>query len=114
MLVKEDQLSLAIGRRGMNARLASKLTGWNVEIRPTEAEPETAEPENDFAAQVRRAIETLAAIPGIGEEAADILVHNGFGSVEGIKAGEFEDIAGLDGIGPEKAHEIIEAVAALD
>ncbi len=113
VLVKEDQLSLAIGRRGMNARLASKLTGWSVEIKPTAAKAE-AEPENDFAAQVRRAIETLAAIPGIGPEAADILVHNGFGSVEGIKAGEFDDIAQLEGIGPDKAREIIQAVSGLD
>lgn len=109
--VNEDQLSLAIGKRGMNARLASKLTGWSVEIKKTETQA-GATPENDFASQVKRAIETLAAVPGIGAEAAEILVRNGFASIEGIRAGEFEDIAQLEGIGPDKAREIIEAANA--
>ena len=50
--VPDQQLSLAIGRAGQNVRLAAKLTGWKIEVRPPPAKPETAEPhtENETAA----------------------------------------------------------------
>src|SRR5216110_2941476 len=71
IIVSEDQLSLAIGKRGQNARLTSKLTGWQVDV-----EPEVVVTKG-FEEKVAEAVESLAAIPGITREQADVLVHNG-------------------------------------
>ena len=58
-LVSEDQLSLAIGKRGQNARLTSKLTGWQVDITPKWSSRKA------FEEKVAEAVELLATIPGI-------------------------------------------------
>src|SRR6201997_2302830 len=71
IIVSEDQLSLAIGKRGQNARLTSKLTGWQVDV-----EPEVVVTKG-FEEKVAEAVGMLAAIPGISREQADVLVHNG-------------------------------------
>src|SRR3984893_16695889 len=66
IIVSEDQLSLAIGKRGQNARLTSKLTGWQVDI---EAEVVVTK---GFEEKVAEAVELLASIPGISREQADV------------------------------------------
>ena len=107
--VPEDQLSLAIGKRAQNARLASSLTGWRIEVRASEKPAE----ENEFEAGLRKAIETIGAVEGIGPEAAEILVKNGFSSLEGIAAVEDEkDIADLDGFDDARANAVIAAAKA--
>ena len=83
--VKQDQLSLAIGKKGQNARLTSKLTGWKIDISRDEAAM-------GFEERVAYAIESLAAIDGIDEEQALALVQNGFLSLEGIMAAEAADL----------------------
>ena len=103
--VPEDQLSLAIGRKGQNARLAAKLTGWRIDINKFEKEPL----ELDFEDRVQRAVDALARLEAIGEEAAKQLVANGFISLEGILAAEPGDIAVLDGLDEERARQIIAA-----
>jgi N utilization substance protein A len=100
----EDQLSLAIGKKGQNARLAAKLTGWRIDINKLQ-KPE----ELGFEDKVQRAIEALARVPGIGDEAAAKLVSNGFLSLEGILAAVPEDLAAIEGISEERAREIIAA-----
>ena len=102
--VPEDQLSLAIGRRGQNVRLANKLTGWRIDINRMEKSERLG-----FEHKVQRAIDALAQIPVIGPEEAETLVRNGFISLEGILAAEPVDLAGLDGLNMERALEIIEA-----
>jgi len=69
ILVSEDQLSLAIGKRGQNARLTAKLTGWEVDI---DAEHIVTK---GFDEKVAEAVAAIAAIPGISREQADALVH---------------------------------------
>ena len=86
VLVHPDQLSLAIGKKGQNARLTAKLTGWKVDITREEVEL-------NFEEKVARAIEGLAAIPGITEDQALNLVQNGFLTLEGLLAAESEDIS---------------------
>src|SRR5213595_1756913 len=76
VLVSEDQLSLAIGKRGQNARLTSKLTGWQVDIEPEHVAT------MGFAEKVAQAVQSLAAIPGITPEQASVLVKNGLTSLE--------------------------------
>jgi N utilization substance protein A len=83
--VHQDQLSLAIGKKGQNARLTSKLTGWKIDISRDESAM-------GFEERVAMAIETLAAIDGISEQEALVLVQNGFLSLEGILAAEVTDL----------------------
>jgi N utilization substance protein A len=103
--VSEDQLSLAIGKRGQNARLTSKLTGWQVDI-----EPEVVVTKG-FEEKVAEAVETWAAIPGISREQADVLVHNGFLRLEDLLQVEESDLAGIPQLG-EQAAAIMEAAKA--
>lgn len=97
--VHPDQLSLAIGKKGQNARLTAKLTGWKVDIQREEVEL-------NFEEKVAQAIETLASIPGINEEQAIALVQSGFLTLEGIMAAESEDLAEAEGIDAMTAKKI--------
>src|SRR5580700_3616282 len=105
IIVSEDQLSLAIGKRGQNARLSSKLTGWQVDI-----EPEVIE-RMGFEEKVAQAVKTLAAIPGITPEYADVLVHHGLTRLEDLLMADASDLADMPGLG-EHASAILEAAKA--
>src|SRR5256714_9454874 len=105
ILVSEDQLSLAIGKRGQNARLTSKLTGWQVDIVPEVVVTK------GFEEKVAEAVESLAAIPGISREQADVLVHNGLTRLEDLLQAEVGDLAGIPQVG-ESAAAILEAARA--
>jgi len=102
IITSEDQLSLAIGKRGQNARLTSKLTGWQVDI---EAEQVVTK---GFEEKVAEAVEALAAIPGITREQADVLVHHGLTRLEDLLQAEESDLAGIEQIG-DQAAAILEA-----
>ncbi len=103
--VSPDQLSLAIGKRGQNARLTSKLTGWHVEI-----EPEVVVTKG-FEEKVAEAVESLASIPGITREQADALVHAGLTRLEDLLEAEESDLAGIPQVA-EQAGAILEAARA--
>lgn len=105
ILVAEDQLSLAIGKRGQNARLTSKLTGWQIDIEPE------AVVHFGFEEKVAQAVEMLAAVPGISKEQADALVHAGFLSLEDLLQVEVDDLQQIEAL-KEGAGEIIEAAKA--
>jgi N utilization substance protein A len=107
ILVDQDQLSLAIGKRGQNARLTVKLTGWKVDIQKLEDQQEV-----NFEEKIRQAIENLAKHDFIGEENATLLVQNGFLTLDGITAAEEDDIAAIEGIDEDTAKSIKEAAAA--
>lgn len=93
--VADDQLSLAIGKRGQNARLTSRLTGWQVDI---EAEVVVR---HGFEEKVAEAVEHLAAIPGIAREQADALVHAGLTRLEDLLQAEDGDIKDIPQIGDQ-------------
>ena len=103
--VSDDQLSLAIGKRGQNARLTSKLTGWQVDI---EAEVVVTK---GFEEKVAEAVELLATIPGIAREHADALVHAGLTRLEDLLQADLTDLADIPQIG-EQAGAVMEAVRA--
>ena len=103
ILVSVDQLSLAIGKRGQNARLTSKLTGWQVDIEPEHVVT------MGFEEKVAQAIKTDAAIPGITESQADRLVHHGLLSLEDLLQAEAADLAEIPEIG-EQAAAVIDAI----
>jgi len=102
IMVSEDQLSLAIGKRGQNARLTSKLTGWQVDI---EAEHVAV---MGFEEKMAQAVQSLAAIPGITPEQASVLVKNGLTSLEALLQAEVADLSEIPEIG-EQAAAILEA-----
>jgi transcription termination/antitermination protein NusA len=103
--VSQDQLSLAIGKRGQNARLTSKLTGWQVDI-----EPEVVVTKG-FEEKVAEAVESLAAIAGITREQADVLVHHGLTRLEDLLQADESDLAGIPELG-DQAGAILEAARA--
>ncbi len=105
ILVSEDQLSLAIGKRGQNARLTSKLTGWQVDI---EAEHVAT---IGFEEKMALAVQALAAIPGISEEQARLLVKSGLPNLEALLQAEAADLSEIPEIG-EQAGAIMEAARA--
>jgi len=102
ILVAEDQLSLAIGKRGQNARLTARLTGWEVNI---DAEHVVTK---GFEEKVAEAVANIAAIVGITREQADALVHAGITRLEDLLSAEAGDLADIPGIG-ESAATILEA-----
>ncbi len=105
IVVSEDQLSLAIGKRGQNARLSSKLTGWQVDI-----EPEVLV-RMGFEEKVAEAIKTLADIPDITQAQAEALVHMGFTRLEDLLQADVSDLEANPQIG-DKAGAIMAAARA--
>ncbi len=106
--VTEDQLSLSIGKKGQNARLASKLIGWKINIEKLDVQPESAGV--SMQAQIQQAVDTLVEACGISEESAMTLVANGYHSVEGLREASFEDLSAIEGITEELAAQITAAV----
>ena len=119
VVVADDQLSLAIGRRGQNARLAAKLVGWKVDIRSAselqreaeaalsglmagEAKPEAA-PSGDAGA----VLEQFTALSGVGEKLAMRLVAAGFGDLAALADATPETLREIEGIGPKSAEKIL-------
>ena len=100
-----DQLSLAIGKRGQNVRLSSKLLGWKIDVQKDESNI-------TFEEKVAKAVQLLAAVPGIGPGYAEKLVHAGFLNIEGILAAEVSDIEATGEFDSATAKIIYEAAAA--
>ena len=97
VLVREDQLSLAIGRRGQNVRLASKLCGWDIEIMTRE----------ELDQQIERAIVGFSSIQGLEESVAEKLVGEGFLSYDDLSVIEPEDLAEMGGLSAETVEAIV-------
>ena len=102
--VDEDQLSLAIGKKGQNARLTSRLTGWEINIE--KEAPSTSAVEQ----KVAHAAQSLASALPITEEQAMTLVKTGFTNLEGLQDAEMQDLVDILSVDEEKAREIYEAV----
>ena len=100
VVVPDDQLSLAIGRRGQNVRLASQLTGWYIDIL-TEAE-ESERRQEEFKTRSTRFIEAL----NIDDVIAHLLVAEGFVTVDDIAATPVSDLALIQGFDEDIAAEL--------
>ena len=102
VIVPDDQLSLAIGKKGQNVRLASHLTGWKLDLR-SESEAED---------EARQARASLTAIPGVSAVTAELLYQNAFKSAEELAASDEDTVAEIEGIGPEVGGGILAAARA--
>ena len=100
VVVPDEQLSLAIGRRGQNVRLASQLTGWDIDIM-TEAE-ESERRQKEFAARTQRFIDAL----DVDETLAQLLASEGFDTVEEVAYVELREIASIGGLDEQTADEL--------
>jgi N utilization substance protein A len=98
VLVKEDQLSLAIGRRGQNVRLASKLVNWDIEIMTTE----------ELDEQIERAVGLFSAVPSVDGALVDRFVEQGFLSFDDLSVMDPQELAQIEGLDLVKATEIVE------
>jgi N utilization substance protein A len=102
--VDEDQLSLAIGKKGQNARLTSRLTGWEINIdKDTSAV-------NAVEQKVQQAAQTLTAALPLTDEQAMTLVKSGFTNLEGLRDADVSDLVDILGVDEAKAQEIHAAV----
>lgn len=96
VLVREDQLSLAIGRRGQNVRLASKLCGWDIEIMLRE----------ELEEQIERAVTGFSSIEGITDEVAEQLVGEGFLSYDDLSVIETDAMMEMGEFTEEQVEQI--------
>ncbi|MBM4003876.1 MAG: transcription termination factor NusA [Planctomycetes bacterium] len=97
VLVREDQLSLAIGRRGQNVRLASKLSGWDIEIMTAD----------ELDQQIERAVKGFSALEGMNEDLAQRLVEQGFLSYDDLSVIEPDALMELGGLTAEQVDLIV-------
>ncbi|WP_421861883.1 transcription termination factor NusA [Parvibaculum sp.] len=100
VVVPDDQLSLAIGRRGQNVRLASQLTGWDIDIL-TEAE-ESERRQAEFLSRTTMFAEAL----DVDEMIAQLLASEGFSSIEEVAYVDLDEIADIEGFDEDTAQEI--------
>lgn len=122
VFVEQDQLSLAIGKHGQNVRLASKLLGWELDIRTKEAavaaSPEAAKEnaqEGKDIEEEKGGIEpiSLEELSGVGEKTKDALIKSGFVDIKIIANATSEALAEVKGIGKVKAKKLIKEAQEL-
>ena len=100
VIVAEDQLSLAIGKRGQNVRLACKLTGWNIDIR-------SAAKIKEIEKEERKKRPKFAGLSGVGEKTQGALIEAGFKTLAQIAGAEISALTKIKGIGKKKAEKLI-------
>ncbi len=99
VIVSDEFLSIAIGKRGQNVRLASKLTGWHLDVKSDE----------QYKAVMKSGYESLMSLPNVDKSMADALCEKGLFSVGEISTASVEDLIQVKGMDEEKAEKLIEA-----
>ena len=99
VIVPDEFLSIAIGKKGQNVRLASKLSGWHLDVKS----------ETLYSEAMKSGYDSLVALPGIGVSMADALYEKGLYSAEEISNATVEDLVQIRGIGEGKAEKLIAA-----
>ena len=99
VIVPDEHLSVAIGKRGQNVRLASKLTGWSIDVKS----------ESQYSHAMKAGYESLLGLSGMGASTADILCEYGVYSAEDLANTTIEELTQIKGIGETKAASLLEA-----
>jgi len=102
VIVPDDQLAIALGKDWQNIKLASKLTGWRIDVK---SESQKARAEQAVVEAVQA---SLSDVDGIGPKMAEVLQKSGFTTVEQIAAMDVEHLSTVQGIGEKTAAKIIE------
>jgi transcription termination/antitermination protein NusA len=108
VVVDDSQLSLAIGKKGQNVRLAAKLLGWKIDIKSEEEKRQ--EVEQQMAAMAPPATTPLESVPGLGEAVVEKLTAAGVTTVEALADMTPEQLEAIEGIGPKTVEKISLAV----
>ena len=104
VIVPDDQLSLAIGKRGQNVRLASKLAEWRIDVKS----------EAKYQKSLKDGYDSLLALPGVGDSTADNLYEAGFAAAEDLAGAQVEELVALPGLSQQKAVKFIEAAKVYE
>jgi N utilization substance protein A len=99
VVVQDDQLSLAIGKRGQNVRLASRLSGWRLDVNS----------ESNYNQTLKDGYKSLLELPGVGEKRAADLYEEGFRSSRDVAGATVADLVVVDGISEKGAEKLIES-----
>jgi len=114
-VVEDDQLSLAIGKKGQNVRLASALIGMKIEIKgETEVKGEVAQALSRMLQASRRRQTPVSDIEGVGEKTAERLAEAGITTLGDLLDKSAEELSQLPGIGEKSAEKILEAARATE
>jgi transcription termination/antitermination protein NusA len=100
VVVEDDQLSLAIGKGGQNARLAAKLTGMKIDLLSEGEERRRSEAERLMRIEVE-------SLPGIGEKVAEVLIRSGIETAAELAAAQLDQLVELPGIGAKTAEKLL-------
>ncbi len=103
VIVPDDQLSLAIGKRGQNVRLASRLVGWKIDVKS----------ESKYSKSLKEGYLSLLRIPGVGEITASLLHEAGFTSARDVAETTVEDLIQATGLTEKKAVSIISSAQEM-
>ena len=113
VVVPDDQLSIGIGRHGQNVRLASKLVGWDIDIRGKVEKSKAAEAkkaaEAPAEAPAPEAVIKISDLDGVGKKVEKVLTEAGYDTVEKISKLEADELIKLEGIGKKTAEKIIKS-----
>jgi N utilization substance protein A len=109
VVVEDKQLSLAIGKKGQNVRLAAKLVGWRIDIKSEEEKRQEVEAE---MARMARIVDELRSLEGVGEKTIQKLIDTGVAGLTHLLEMTDEELISIEGIGPKTAEKIREAAAA--
>jgi N utilization substance protein A len=99
VIVPDDQLSLAIGKKGQNVRLASRLTNWKLDVIS----------ESEYNKALRDGYESLLQLPGVGDKLATTFYEMGFRAAEDVAKAQVADLISIKGISERKAADLIKA-----
>jgi N utilization substance protein A len=108
VVVEDKQLSLAIGKKGQNVRLAAKLGGWRIDIKSEEEKRQEVEAE---MARMARIVDELRSLPHVGEKTIQKLIDAGIGGLAHLMEMSDEELVSIEGIGPKTAEKIRQAAA---
>ncbi len=97
VVVPDDQLSLAIGRRGQNVRLASKISGWNLDVTS----------ESEYNKNLKDSYNSLLSLEGVGEAIATELYQEGYRSIEDVASANLAELANVEGLNEKDAAQLI-------
>jgi N utilization substance protein A len=106
VIVPEDQLSLAIGRKGQNVRLASRLLGWEIDIK-SEGEKKQEVLDRIDRLEEPKAVSPLSLLEGVGEVLRNRLQEAGIESIEDLASRGSEELKQIPGVGEKKAEKLL-------
>ncbi len=106
ILVEDDQLSLAIGKHGQNVKLASKLVGFEIDVKGRSDKEDRKKAKEESAL-------SISDLPGVGKKAEELLTKAGYKEIEDIASAKLEDLLEIKGIGQKTAEKILESAKEL-